>query len=138
LHLRRALLLFALVLGLTALVASLGSPRRERDSEPPRGAGEPAAAPRVADPLERTRGLRFHDRGKPRTRTVPPGAHLIVTIDVSAPGQAMIRGAGLVAPADPSTPAVFDLLAGHPERLEIIVAPVARRERHVGTILVRR
>jgi hypothetical protein len=137
-HFRRVILLFALVLGLTALVTSLGSPRRSGTTGGPDQAAERPAAPPVTDPLERTRELRFSDRGKARTRTVPPGAHLIVTVAAGEPAQAMIRGAGLVAPAGPRTPAVFDLLAGHPDRLEVIVAPVARRERRVGTILVGR
>jgi hypothetical protein len=118
-HLRRALLLMALVLGVVALVEALAPvPRERRATEPPRStAPQPPAAPvrtvRFAYPMGR----------KLVTARVPAGAHVLVQVRASAPGQAMLPGFGLVQPAEPATPATFDVLATRPGSYEVRFEP---------------
>jgi hypothetical protein len=103
-HLRRAVLLFGLVVGLAAIVAAV-APKPKSDTllqapaTPP--APQPVSAPtaRVSISLAAERRVRRH---------VPPGAHLILTVEVADPGDVSFLGS--VQAAEPGTPAVFDLV----------------------------
>lgn len=124
-ELRRALLLFAIVLGLAAVVSSLANPPVRED----RGANEPVrTAPRAdtstptatAQPAPgRTTEVRFAV-GKPRsTETVSAGTAATVTASVEEPGEMRIDGLGLTAQATPLTPARFDVLSTRPGRYPV-------------------
>jgi hypothetical protein len=132
-HLRRALLLFALVLGLTALAASIAPAPKQ-----PAPAGTtPAAAP-AARPVEDA-SLYFRApvrrRGGAPSRRVAPDAHVTVVVAAREPGQAEIPRLGLTEALTPSTPAEFDLVASDAGRYDVIFMPTDGRPAHVGTLV---
>lgn len=152
-QLRRALLLFAVVLGLAALAASLSRPREDtRDGTPAAGAesGAPAEGARqtpadgarapvatAKPPAEGTKLVSF-DASRPRARRVEAGRALTVTVAVEAPGTVEIASLGLSAAADSLTPARFELLEREPGRHTIRFAPAdGGQGDDAGTIVVR-
>ncbi|MBN1530234.1 MAG: hypothetical protein JW895_14335 [Thermoleophilaceae bacterium] len=130
-HLRRALLLFAVVLGLAALAAVLSQPSDDAREEP---AVSTAAEPAVSGaPAE----VRF-DVSKPRKRTVLAGQAAEVYVTVDRPGQAVIPDLGLSANAEPLTPARFDVLVTRPGRYEVRFVPVDETpDVEAGTLVVK-
>jgi hypothetical protein len=133
-HLRRALLLFAVVLGTSALVFSIAPAPREKGADE---APEP-----VPSPGERERALprrvSFADgasRRRPETR-VRRGEHVVVEVRAGRPGEAALEGLGLLQPVGPRTPALFDLLASRPGRYAVTFTPVAGRPAPLGTLVV--
>src|SRR3954464_7852216 len=103
-HLRRAILLFALVLGLAALAAAV-SPSRE-ESRP-----SPAPAPSDASADTVPRNLTF-DADRPRralVRRARVGEHLVVSVASRVGGLATIPRLGRTGSAGPDAPARFDL-----------------------------
>jgi hypothetical protein len=129
-HLRRALLLFAIVLGMAALVASLSRPidHRRRDAPPPRpGTGvetvAPRAAPRSAGELPRTVSF---EASADQSRRLRAGQAATVEVAVSEAGSVDIPDMGLTAAADPVTPAQFDVLATRPGRYRLLFTPAGR------------
>lgn len=125
-HLRRALLLFAIVLGMAALVASLSQPIEERrgDTTPsePRESGPPEAAPAPAPAPELPPTVTF-DAVKDESRRVAAGSAATVEVSVDEPGDVAIPDLGLIEPAEPLTPARFDILANSPGRYELTFTP---------------
>jgi hypothetical protein len=127
-HLRRALLLFAIVLGMAALVASLSRPidqRRDRTtSETPAPAGPPTATPGPAagpEPgLPETISFQASER---ESRKLPAGEAATVEVAVTQPGSVDIPDMGLSSAADPVTPARFDVLATRPGRYRLVFTP---------------
>jgi hypothetical protein len=106
-HLRRALLLFAIVLGMAALAASLSRPVEDR-SEPerpavqaPRDTGPATAAPAPATGPREPVSL---DAAKDESRRLRAGSAATVEVSVTEPGSVEIPGLGLSAEADPLTP----------------------------------
>jgi hypothetical protein len=135
-HLRRALLLFALVLGLTALAAAVSPTRETADSadDPPRGA--PAA--RGAEGLvPRTITFRAREGVEATDREVRLGDHVVVSVTSPAGGVATIPRLGRTASASPASPARFDLLANARGRYDVLFAESSSDEpRRVGTLVV--
>jgi hypothetical protein len=132
-HIRRAIILFALVLGLTALAAAV-SPTRDT-GEAPAGPAPPPPAARSA-----TRELVFQARasGAPGVRTARPGEHLAVSVAAADGGLVTIPRLGRTATVAPDAPARFDLLAPAPGRYDLLFAASSIDEpRRVGTIVVR-
>jgi hypothetical protein len=129
-HLRRALLLFAIVLGMAALAASLSRPiEGRRDHTTPAGQGEPG--PPTATPRPGSGPV----AGEPRTLTfqasqrqskkLPAGAAATVEVEVTQAGQVEIPDMGLTSAADTVTPARFDVLERRPGRYPIEFVPSA-------------
>jgi hypothetical protein len=134
-HLRRALLLFAIVLGLTALATSMSRPPEQRREPGPRPQAKPraptAAPARVGPPAAQ---LRFGPAGD-TTRKLALGRPAVVTVSVPRPGEVALEGLGLSAPAEPLTPARFDVLAREPGRYAVVFAPAGEDERvTLGTL----
>jgi len=142
-HLRRALLLFAIVLGVAAVAASVSRPRGDSDgsgpfrappaaeqAQPPTAGPAPEGAP---PPVELT--FFAGDRGVQRIR-VRQAATMLV--EVQEPGQVAIADLGLSAAAEPLTPARFDLLTGRTGRHAITFSPAADEDaaQRVGTLVV--
>jgi hypothetical protein len=135
---RRILLLFALVLGVAVIVASV--PRTEQrttPARPPAGSGRepetavPAPAPGAAI------SVRFRAGRRPQTRRLDVGRAAIVRVEVPAAGDVEIDDLGMTAPADPFTPARFDVLEPRPGKHVVSFVPAAGNERVVvGTLLV--
>jgi hypothetical protein len=132
--LRRALLLFAIVLGLAALVAGLSRPS-ERSDGTPAGAAQPALTePAVSGaPAE----VRF-DASEPRRRAVFAGQAAEVYVEVDRPGQVAIPALGMSAVAEPVTPARFDLLQQQPGSYPILFVPAGNEpSERAGTLVVK-
>jgi hypothetical protein len=123
-HLRRALLLFAIVLGMAALVASLSRPvdeRRDDSSQSePRDSGPARASPTPTPDTGKT--LSF-EAAENEAMRLPAGEAATVEVAVEEPGSVDIPGMGLSAPADPLTPARFDVLESQPGRYELLFTP---------------
>jgi hypothetical protein len=138
-HLRRALLLFAIVLGLAALAASVSQPRRDEERAPDKRAEAPPRAP-TATPRRSgpdTTTITFAAR-KPSERPVAAGRPAVVLVKVRAPGQVEIPELGLGTPADPVTPARFDVLALEPGRYDIrFTSARGGRTVRAGSLMVR-
>ena len=143
-HLRRALLLFAIVLGLAAIAASVSRPREEpsergstSQSFPPsteRDEAPPSATP-APEPEFELAELNF-DADRDQTRRVAPGP-ATVSVEVDQPGQVQIEDLGVSAAGDPLTPAIFDLFVSDSGRHEITFTPADGNEsRSAGTLVV--
>jgi hypothetical protein len=144
-HIRRALLLFAIVLGLAAIAASVSrSPEDsgESDSQPAvPSEAEQAPSPSVssgdAAPVSGVRELVF-DADRDQTRRLDAGQPATVLVEVDEPGLVEIANLGLSAPAEPLTPARFEILTSDPDRLEITFTAVEDDvPEPVGTLVVR-
>jgi hypothetical protein len=128
-HLRRAILLFALVLGLAALAAAV-SP--SRDSGP---ALTPAPSAPGADAA--TRELVFAVGGK-RVRRAREGQHVVLSVGSEAGGVATIPRLGRTSSVSPNAPAQFDLLAPPPGRYDVMITTSGASEpQRVGTLVTR-
>ena len=118
------MLLFAIVLGMAALVASLSRPVEERraDSEQrePSESGPPTASPTPAPDLPQALSFVAAENETMRLRA---GDAATVEVAVEEPGSVEIPGMGLSATADPVTPARFDVLASRPGRYELLFTP---------------
>jgi hypothetical protein len=130
-HLRRALLLFALVLGLTALAAAV-SPSREDNS-----ALVPASPVSAAQALPRQVVL---DTRRAGSRAVAIRAkvdeHILVSVVASGGGLATIPRLGRTASVSADAPAQFDLLAPAAGRYDVMLEPSGSGEpRRVGTLI---
>jgi hypothetical protein len=136
-HLRRALLLFALVLGMTAVAASVApAPRSPDDSSSPA-----STAPTRPGPPEAALALSFRVPPKGRTapsRRVAPGAHVVIAVTASRPGQVQIPALGRTETVTPATPARFDLIAPPPGRYDIGFKPSLGELERVGTLVTAR
>jgi hypothetical protein len=123
-HIRRALLLFAIVLGMAALVASLSRPAEERrsqtvTSEQPES-GRPTA---THGPQAEAQSVVSFDATENQTKKVAVGSAVTVEVSVGEPGDVQIPDLGLTDAAEPFTPASFEILAGEPGSHELLFAP---------------
>jgi hypothetical protein len=128
-HLRRALLLFAIVLGMAALVASLSrpiddrrtetTPSTETEAEPPTAApGNPPTEGSASEPKTVT-----FEASDNESKKLEAGQAATLEVAVSEPGSVEIPDMGLTATADPLTPARFDVLASRPGRYPLAFTP---------------
>ena len=139
-ELRRALLLFAIVLGLAAIAASVSRPPADDETDTaaetaPGRRSDPTAGPSPGPgpPAE----IAFEADLQSETRTVPAGRAATVTVTAYEPGQVDIERLGLTSPVDPSAPAHFDVLAGTPESYAVTFTPLETDEqRKIGVIEV--
>lgn len=126
-ELRRALLLFALVLGLAAIATSFSRPgEREQETTPARPPAQrttPTASPRERS--QQPRVIVFSSTGLPRTIRLAAGEPAAVSVEVAQPGRVDLAGLGLTAAAEPLTPARFDVLETRPGRYEVNFFPAA-------------
>jgi hypothetical protein len=132
-QLRRILLLFALVLGLSALVAALAPPpddTRERADEPPT-----ESAPRSGDPPRALQLAVPTGTGRAPTRRAAPGARVSLEVVVSRVGEVELEELGLRQSADPRTPARFEFIAGAAGQVAVVFHPVAGRARLAGRLV---
>jgi hypothetical protein len=132
-HLRRALLLFAMVLGFAALAAAVS--RTSRLDRTDRGAApSPPPSGEVRPPEE----VELSAKGRPRTARVTADDSTLLSASVDEPGQVEVEGLGLLAAADSSTPATLPLSA-QPGRYSVLFTPSRDGEpRRIGTLVVKR
>jgi len=136
-ELRRALLLFAVVLGLAAIATSVSRPaERGGDEASDPGRRTPTAGPRrtALQPAL----ISFATTATPRERRLAVNRPATVTVEVARAGQVELAGLGLTAEAQPLTPARFDVLERRPGRYKVRFTPAAASsETHtVGTVEV--
>lgn len=123
-HIRRALLLFAIVLGMAALVASLSQPAGERPDETTASEpAEPGPATAIPSPAPSQQPALSFDATKDETKRLSEGSAATVAVSVDEPGSVRIPGLGLSASANPLTPARFDVLARQAGRYELVFVP---------------
>ena len=136
-HIRRALLLFAIVLGMAALVASLSRPPEDRSGTERRTQAPPG--PTVAEPAPADAGptaVSF-DAALDERRRQPAGRALTLEVSVDEPGSVELPAFGLSASADEHTPARFDVFPTHAGRYKILFTPARGDEtRPAGTLVV--
>jgi hypothetical protein len=87
------------------------------------GPSAPAAVPTPESPQPTT--IEFRPAAKPQTRELRVGQPATVLVDVETPGQVDIPSLGLTQPAEPLTPAVFELLVAEPGSHPITTQPAA-------------
>jgi hypothetical protein len=129
-HLRRALLLFALVLGLTALATAIAPPPPAPDDNvapppPPRRSVAPATTITFPAPAKH----------RPLRRAIGPDAHVVVQVDASEGGEATIPKLGRAASVAPGAPAQFDLLGLTQGRYDVLFEPALGTPARVGTLV---
>lgn len=147
-HLRRALLLFAIVLGLAAIAASLSRPRdtdeapqvrtppSTTEAERPPTAAPGNATPEQASPAEAEVTFVASD---PHPQKVAAGQAATVYVEVMEPGQVEIANLGMSADAEPHTPARFDVFTRTTGRYPITFVPASAEDTdaRIGTLVVR-
>ncbi len=117
-ELRRALLLFAIVLGVAAIVTLVSTPERAQRDD---GSGLPDAADPSVGPgpvRDKAPPITF-SAAEPKVRRLEAGRPATVAVMVPAPGQVELEGLGLSAPAEPLTPARFEVLERRPGRYDV-------------------
>jgi hypothetical protein len=140
-HLRRALLLFAIVLGLAAIAAAVSRPSDDPDdgaaSTSPSTAGSPTAGSGTAEAPSNGDPVRLRFAIGSGAQKLAAGQAATVLVEVHEPGQAEITGLGLTAAAEPLTPARFDVLVQSPDRYPIWFTPAGGGEAvEAGTLVV--
>lgn len=138
-HLRRALILFAVVLGVTALVAAV-APRGDdnNSSTPTVPQTTPTTTPGSASGGPIRIELTAKRKGSPEDKRVKVGTHAIISVAVEEPGQASMPALGLTDDAEPRTPAAFDVFLDDPGRVIVQFEPAAGEQQRVATIEVER
>jgi hypothetical protein len=130
-QIRRVLLLFALVLGLSAVVASIAPPPDDTDEQQSGASTMPRAA--APPPSDLSPPVRFTvRRGVKPVRRVRAGSSFSLSIRVPEPGDVVLEALGLRQTAVPLSPAHFDLLASPPGRHSIDFVPVTGGRRVAG------
>ena len=118
------MLLFAIVLGMAALVASLSRPVEERRSDSAQREADdsrpPTASPTPAPDLPEALSFAASEN---ETMRLQAGDAATVEVSVEEPGSVDIPGMGLSAAANPHTPARFDVLASRPGRYQLLFTP---------------
>jgi hypothetical protein len=143
-HLRRALLLFAIVLGLAALASSLartpqrgapgGAPPATTGDTAPETTGDPAGG---ASPSSAKRVvMRVGPRGSIETRRVMVGVPTTLIVVAPEPGEVRLENLGLSAVAEPLTPARFELLPEEPGRQPVTFDPAGAGLERTGTLVI--
>ena len=144
-HVRRALVLFAVVVGLAAVAASVS--RQSTDSDKPDDQPTaPAEAPKTpmaealpksAAPSESKVEVVFK-ANRDQTRRLDAGQPATVLVESEEPGLVEIPDLGLTAAAEPLTPAQFDVLVDQGGRYGIDFTPASGdTASKAGTLVVR-
>ena len=131
-QLRRIVLLFALVLGLVAVVTALSSPPESREE------GEPAPPPADSPPAAAPRAIRLSApaaRGKAPVRRVATDTRVALEVRVDRPGDVELQGLGLRQTATPLAPARFELLARPAGRHDLLFHPVRGEQSLAGRLV---
>jgi hypothetical protein len=133
-HVRRALLLFALVLGLTALATAIAPAPKREDAPVP-------TTPTPARPAAEDASFTFRaptGNRRPPVRRVTPGSHVTLAVAAADAGQVEIPRLGLNASVTANAPARFDLIAPGPGRYDVLFTPTVGDAGRVGTLVTRR
>ena len=132
-HLRRALLLFALVLGLTALATAVAPTPKSQDN----GTVE---APPPRSPLPSPTVVTFEapaKHGQVPHRNVSASANVIVRVESAEGGQASIPGLAQLGTVAVGSPAEFNLLDVNPGTYDVMFQPALGTPARVGRLVSR-
>jgi hypothetical protein len=131
-HLRRALLLFALVLGLTALATAIAPTRQPADQAPvvaPPSAGTPVPPPTT---------ITMHaPPSAARSYAVAHDARVLLGVVAAEGGQAEIPKLGQTQAVGQGATAQFDLIDLAPGRYDVLFAPALAAPVKIGTLVSR-
>jgi hypothetical protein len=126
-HVRRALLLLAIVLAGAALAAAASQAPRRTETEAVR------PAPSLREPAR----LRIRSNGPPRRLRLQAGQSATLTVSAREAGAVEVDRLGLLSPVDERTPAVFPLRVERAGRYPITFVPSASGDRRrLGTLVV--
>jgi hypothetical protein len=134
---RRVILLIAVILGVTAVAASLApaphSTQRPATAPPPQTGGSTVAPP-PAPAAPPTIAFAAQAAKRPPVKTVKAGEHVVVEVGAATTGEAAIPALGLSGSAEPGTPATFDVIvpAG---RATVTFTPTLGAAQTVGTLV---
>jgi hypothetical protein len=136
-HLRRALLLFVIVLGLAAVLASVSGPRDVSD-DPGEETVIDAEQPPTASPGAPAAVELTLFAADPQPQRIRAGQAATLFVEVEQPGQVAIPALGMGAAAEPLTPARFDVLTRQTGRHPIEFEPAGADDAQVrvGTLVV--
>jgi hypothetical protein len=131
---RRMLVLVVVLMGLTALVATLAPQRAVRPParSTPRAAS-PTAVARAPDQPDVTTRLDGSPDKRPRTVRAELGDHVSILVSTDAPDSVALGNLD-VQPSEPGLPARFDLLADTPGQYPLVLMSNGHQ---VGTLEVR-
>jgi hypothetical protein len=136
-HIRRALLLFAIVLGMAALAASLSRPPEERSSTQPRKQQAPSQVTAKPLPAANPPVVLSFDALTDERRRLRVDRAATIEVSVDEPGSVELPDLGLTSSADQYTPARFDLLPTRAGSYVILFTPAQGDEsRPAGTLVV--
>jgi hypothetical protein len=129
-HVRRALLLFALVLGLTALATSIAPTSRPADT--------PQVAPPPAAPVAPTTTVTLHAPGTaPRSYPVKSDAHVLVQVSATTGGQVEIPKLGQLQAIGAGSSAEFDVVDLAAGRYDVLFEAAIGAPIRIGTLVSR-
>jgi hypothetical protein len=142
-HLRRALLLFAIVLALAAVAATVSRPRDDGGDpstppavQPSETGRAPTVSPGPEPPDPGTVELTF-EAWRDQRRRLEARQPATVLVEVDEPGQVELPDLGLSESAEPFTPASFDVFASEPGRYRLLFTPADGDEAgSAGTLVV--
>jgi hypothetical protein len=136
-HLRRALLLFVIVLGLAAVLASVSGPRDVSD-DPGEETVIDAEQPPTASPGAPAAVELTLFAADPQPQRIRAGQAATLFVEVEEPGQVAIPDLGMAAVAEPLTRARFDVLTRQTGRHPIEFQPAGADDAQVrvGTLVV--
>jgi hypothetical protein len=136
-HLRRALLLFVIVLGLAAVLASVSGPRDVSD-DPGEETVIDAEQPPTASPGAPAAVELTLFAADPQPQRIRAGQAATLFVEVEEPGQVVIPDLGMAAAGEPLTPARFDVLTRQAGRHPIEFEPAGADDAQVrvGTLVV--
>jgi len=135
-HIRRALLLFVIVLGMAALVASLSRPAEEQSRTEPREKPAPSRVTAGPLPADSPRAPVSFDAVSGERRRLPVERAATLEVSVDEPGIVELPGLRLSAGADEHTPARFDVFPTRPGRYEVLFTPARGDESRPAGMLV--
>lgn len=133
---RRMLVLVGVLMGLTALVATLAPPERLRRGPLAEATPTPQSAQADAEPArgaDVTATLSTNPDHKPRTVRAELGDQIAIVVD-SDVADSVSLGSLEVQPAEPGLPARFELLADTPGSYPVVAVS---DEHRIGTLVIR-
>lgn len=135
-ELRRALLLFAIVLGVAAVVTSLSSSSKNEGRSGP-ATPPPAITADAPQGSGSAPAVRFNADRAPATKALRAGRAGTVTVSSEQPGEVRIDSLGLSAAVEPSSPAAFNVYETEPGRHGITLeAAGGVQERSLGVLAI--
>jgi hypothetical protein len=135
---RRILVLVAVLMGLTALAASLTPPPqpvpRKGTATGPTPTPE-AEAPPAAAAAARTVSARLSEEGRPRTFSARTGDTIELDVSGSTPDTVVIDDLAVSEPVDPDSPAQVQIYADMPGTNPVLLLDSGRR---IGALRITR